>query len=70
VPVRGLAWRALDFPFMKRHTEAYLAKHPEPRLEDVETTRRACRKFALVPTSVTSFVEGTRWTRSATGSTS
>jgi 1-acyl-sn-glycerol-3-phosphate acyltransferase len=62
VPVMGLAWWALDFPFMKRHSESYLAKHPEKRLEDVETTRRACRKFALVPTSVMNFVEGTRFT--------
>lgn len=62
VPVMGLAWWALDFPFMKRHSEAYLARHPEKRLEDVETTRRACRRFALVPTSVMNFVEGTRFT--------
>ncbi len=62
VPVIGLAWWALDFPFMRRHTEAYLKKHPEKRLEDAETTRRACRKFALVPTSVMNFVEGTRLT--------
>lgn len=62
VPVMGLAWWALDFPFMKRHSEAYLARHPEKRLEDVETTRRACRRFGLVPTSVMNFVEGTRFT--------
>ena len=62
VPVMGLAWWALDFPFMRRHSEAYLAKHPEKRLEDVQTTRRACRRFALVPTSVMNFVEGTRFT--------
>ena len=48
--------------FMRRHTEAYLKKHPEKRHEDAETTRRACRKFALVPTSVMNFVEGTRFT--------
>ena len=62
VPVMGLAWWALDFPFMKRHSEAYLAKHPQARFDDIETTRRACRKFALVPTSVMNFVEGTRFT--------
>ncbi|MDO8375537.1 MAG: acetyltransferase, partial [Polaromonas sp.] len=28
VPVIGLAWWALDFPFMKRHTKADLRKHP------------------------------------------
>lgn len=62
VPVIGLAWWALDFPFMRRHSDAYLFKHPEKRLEDIETTRRACAKFALVPTSVMNFVEGTRFT--------
>nr|HMQ74360.1 acetyltransferase [Rubrivivax sp.] len=62
VPVMGLAWWALDFPFMRRHSEAALLKHPEKRLEDVEATRRACAKFALVPTSVMNFVEGTRFT--------
>ena len=62
VPVMGLAWWALDFPFMRRHCEAVLAKHPRKRLEDVEATRRACARFALVPTSVMNVVEGTRFT--------
>lgn len=62
VPVMGLAWWALDFPFMRRHSEAQLARHPERRQQDIETTRRACRKFAIVPTSVMNFVEGTRFT--------
>ncbi len=63
VPVIGLAWWALDFPFMKRHGKAQLQAHPELRLQDAEATRRACRKFALVPTSVMNFAEGTRFTR-------
>ncbi len=62
VPVMGLAWWALDFPFMRRHSEEYLRKHPEMRGKDQETTRQACEKFALIPTSVMSFMEGTRFT--------
>ncbi len=62
VPVMGLAWWALDFPFMRRHSEEYLKKHPEMRGKDQETTRRACEKFALMPTSVMNFLEGTRFT--------
>jgi 1-acyl-sn-glycerol-3-phosphate acyltransferase len=62
MPVMGLAWWALDFPFMRRHSEAYLKKHPEMRAKDQESTRRACAKFALIPTSVTNFMEGTRFT--------
>lgn len=62
VPVIGLAWWALDFPFMKRHGKAQLRGRPELRSQDAEATRRACRKFSLVPTSVMNFAEGTRFT--------
>jgi 1-acyl-sn-glycerol-3-phosphate acyltransferase len=62
VPVIGLAWWALDFPFMKRHGKAEVRQNPERRLEDTAATRRACEKFALVPTSVMNFAEGTRFT--------
>lgn len=58
----GLAWWALDFPFMRRHSEDYLRKHPQMRGKDQETTRKACAKFSLIPTSVMSFLEGTRFT--------
>lgn len=64
VPVMGLAWWALDFPFMRRHSEADLRAHPELRQDDVNASRRACAKFARVPTSVMNFVEGTRFTPS------
>jgi 1-acyl-sn-glycerol-3-phosphate acyltransferase len=62
VPIMGLAWWALEFPFMRRHSEDYLKKHPEMRGKDQETTRRACAKYALIPTSVMNFLEGTRFT--------
>lgn len=62
VPVMGLAWWALEFPFMRRHSEAVLKKHPELRRQDQETTRRACAKFSQIPTSVMNFLEGTRFT--------
>ncbi len=62
VPFLGLAWWALDFPFMRRFTSAHLAKHPEDRGKDLEATRRACEKFRVIPTSVMNFVEGTRFT--------
>ncbi len=62
VPVMGLAWWALDFPFMRRHSEEYLKLHPEMRGKDQAATRRACEKFALIPTSVMNFLEGTRYT--------
>ena len=63
VPIMGLAWWALEFPFMRRHTEEFLKKHPEMRGKDQATTRKACEKFALIPTSVMNFLEGTRFPR-------
>ena len=62
VPVIGLAWWALDFPFMQRHSRQALRKNPELRNEDLVRARQACAKFAKVPTSVMNFVEGTRFT--------
>jgi 1-acyl-sn-glycerol-3-phosphate acyltransferase len=62
VPVLGLAWWALDFPFMKRYSAEYLAKHPEKRGEDVAATRKACERFRQTPTAILNFLEGTRFT--------
>ncbi|WP_017937268.1 acyltransferase [Zestomonas thermotolerans] len=62
VPVIGLCWWALDFPFMKRYSKAYLEHHPEKRGEDIRTTRRACEKFRDVPVAIFNFLEGTRFT--------
>jgi 1-acyl-sn-glycerol-3-phosphate acyltransferase len=60
-PFLGMAWWALDMPFMKRYSKSYLAKHPEKKGQDLEATRAACRKFRDTPTSVINFVEGTRF---------
>jgi 1-acyl-sn-glycerol-3-phosphate acyltransferase len=62
VPFLGVAWWAMDMPFMKRYSRAYLEKHPEKRGEDLAATRRACEKFRSIPTTVINFVEGTRVT--------
>ena len=56
VPVIGLAWWALDFPFMQR------GRGKGARQNDLKTTREACEKFKRIPTSVINFVEGTRFT--------
>lgn len=63
VPFMGLAWWALDFPFMKRYSKAELAKKPELQGKDIETTRKACAKFRFKPVTVMNFVEGTRFTK-------
>jgi 1-acyl-sn-glycerol-3-phosphate acyltransferase len=63
VPIIGLAWWALDFPFMKRYSQSFLRKNPHLRGKDLETTRKACAKFKHKPVSVMSFIEGTRFTQ-------
>ena len=45
IPVLGLAWWALDFPFMKRYSRAQVAKRPQLAGRDLAATRRACEKF-------------------------
>src|SRR5690554_188522 len=62
VPVLGLAWWALDFPFMGRYTHRQVARNPELGRRDMEATRRACLKFRDMPMSIMNFVEGTRFT--------
>jgi 1-acyl-sn-glycerol-3-phosphate acyltransferase len=62
VPVIGIGWWALDFPFMKRHSSEFLRKHPERRGDDLVAIRRACEKFSVIPTAVMNFLEGTRMT--------
>jgi len=53
VPFLGLAWWALDYPFLERSSSAQ---------KDIETTMRACEKFKTLPVSIMNFVEGTRFT--------
>jgi 1-acyl-sn-glycerol-3-phosphate acyltransferase len=62
VPLLGLAWWALDFPFMKRYSREVLSKRPELAGRDIAATRRSCAKFRDIPVSVMNFVEGTRFT--------
>ena len=62
VPFLGLAWWALDFPFMKRYSKAFLEKNPQLKGKDIEATRKACERFKFQPVSVMNFVEGTRFT--------
>jgi 1-acyl-sn-glycerol-3-phosphate acyltransferase len=62
VPLLGLAWWALDFPFMKRYSREQLERRPELAGRDIEATRRACAKFRALPVSIMNFVEGTRFT--------
>lgn len=62
VPFLGLAFWALDYPFMKRYSKAHLARRPQDRGKDLEITQRACAKFRDLPVTVVNFLEGTRFT--------
>ena len=63
VPLLGLAWWALDFPFMKRYSRETIAKRPELAGRDIAATRRACERFRGIPVALINFVEGTRFTK-------
>lgn len=62
IPLLGIAWWALDFPFMQRHTKEQIARRPELKGRDMETTRAACEKFRYTPVTIFNFMEGTRMT--------
>jgi len=62
VPFLGLAWWALDYPFMKRYSKAFLARHPELKGQDLEITKAACELFKRQPVTVVNYLEGTRFT--------
>jgi 1-acyl-sn-glycerol-3-phosphate acyltransferase len=62
VPFLGLAWWALDFPFMKRVSREQLARRPDLRGKDLASARRACEKFRSIPVAMMNFPEGTRFT--------
>jgi 1-acyl-sn-glycerol-3-phosphate acyltransferase len=62
VPILGLAWWALDFPFMKRYSKSQIQKNPKLAGSDIEVTRKSCEKFLGKPVSIMIFPEGTRFT--------
>ena len=62
VPVIGLCWWALEFPFMKRYSKEYLRRNPHKQGQDLATTRKACERYKTNPVSVFNFLEGTRFT--------
>ena len=62
VPLLGVAWWALEFPFMRRYTREQIAKNPALKGKDIEETRQACEKFRHNPVTIINFLEGTRFT--------
>jgi 1-acyl-sn-glycerol-3-phosphate acyltransferase len=61
IPFLGFSWWAMGCPFMKRYSPAFLAKHPHKRGQDIAATKKALTLFKETPTTLMSFVEGTRF---------
>lgn len=62
VPVLGLAWWGLDYPFMKRFSAEQIRRNPALKGKDIETTKRACERYRDQPVMILNFLEGTRFT--------
>jgi len=62
IPVLGLAFWALDFPFMRRHTKAQIARDPSLAGRDLATTEKQCERYSTKPVTIISYLEGTRFT--------
>jgi 1-acyl-sn-glycerol-3-phosphate acyltransferase len=58
VPFLGLAWWALDYPFLERSSST---------IKDMKRAKKACEKFRTFPVSIMNFVEGTRFTKEKQG---
>ena len=61
IPIIGQAFYFLDFPMMKRHTKAQIAKNPILATVDLEESRRACKLLADKPFVLLNYLEGTRF---------
>ncbi len=57
VPLIGVCWWALDFPFLRRQISAKGMEN------DLRAARKACERFRDLPISLVSFIEGTRFSR-------
>tara|TARA_B100001250_G_C19688240_1_gene739065 strand:+ start:269 stop:1129 length:861 start_codon:yes stop_codon:yes gene_type:complete len=62
VPIIGLAWWALDMPFLKRYSKEKLEKNPELRGKDIVQMKKSFGRYSRYPVSIFSFAEGTRFT--------
>lgn len=62
LPFAGLACWFLGYPFMQRHSRKEIQKNPALKTQDIETTKKACERIKEFPTTMMSFLEGTRFT--------
>ena len=61
-PLLGLAWWALDIPFVRRYSQAEQTRNPALRGQDLIMARQWCERYRGTPTAIASYPEGTRFT--------
>ncbi len=61
IPIVGLAFWALEFPFMRRFSREQIAKNPKLATIDRTSTERMCQQARNAPIAIFNFVEGTRF---------
>lgn len=62
VPILGLAWWGLDFPFVKRHSRDQIRVNPKLAGSDLESVEKTCEKYIKMPVVILNFLEGHRRT--------
>lgn len=63
MPLLGIAFWALEYPFVRFRSQEYLEKHPGKRGEGLETARRECENLKGIPSTIVNFPEGAINTR-------
>jgi len=62
VPLLGFSWWAMGFPFMKRYSKEQIKKNPHKKNKDAQSANNSLKLFKSYPSTIMSFVEGTRYT--------
>lgn len=62
IPIVGLAFWALEFPFMRRYSREQVTKQPKLAAIDRRSTERMCQQARHAPIAIFNFIEGTRFT--------
>ena len=63
LPILGIVWWGLDYPFMKRYSKKFIEKNPHLKGKDIEATKKACERFKNGSVAIVNFPEGTRFTK-------
>ncbi len=62
IPIVGIAFWALEFPFLRRYKREQLSRNPALAERDRRATQRLCEHAQQMPMAIYNFVEGTRYT--------